>query len=151
MDAKRLHRWLSRSTISRGGPVYARNSLLLLLLLFHDIIMIDAEHRVLELEDISAAARAMRWRQGTPMAKVHLLGATLWFRRSASRSSDVQPHAQKAGASTVHLHACSTTLSPHSTSARLLIAPFMPLLTGADLMAGRHAEEVQQVLVCLRG
>ena len=61
------------------------------------------------------------------------------------------PHAQNAGASTVHLHACSTTLSPHSTSARLLIAPFMPLLIGADLMAGRHAEEVQQVLMRLRG
>ena len=28
--------------------------------------------RVLELEDISAAARAVRWRQGTPMAEARL-------------------------------------------------------------------------------
>ena len=41
-------------------------------LLFHDSIWSKLNIRVLELEDISAAARAMRWRQGTPMAEARL-------------------------------------------------------------------------------
>lgn len=63
----------------------------------------------------------------------------------------MQPHAQKAGASSVHLHACSNTLSSHSTSACPLITPLMALLTGAVLLAGSEPEEVQQVIVRLRG
>ena len=59
--------------------------------------------------------------------------------------------AQNEGASSEHLHACSNTLSPHNTNAWPLTAPMLAVLTDTGLLVGHHSDELQDVLVRLRG